>query len=57
MLEIIWVDLEIIPKNLKHFGKRINTDFIDFGGVEGGPDARNCCTELFFWDSFFCDFC
>ena len=40
MTEIIWVDLKIIPKSLKHFAKRINTDFIDYGGVEQGPNAE-----------------
>jgi hypothetical protein len=32
--------LKIIPKDLKHFAKRINTDFIDYGGVEQGPNAE-----------------
>ena len=32
--------MKIIPKDSKHFAKRTNTDFIDFGGVEQSPDAR-----------------
>ena len=56
ILEIIWVDLEIIWVDLKHFAKRINTDFIDFGGVERGPNAGNCCSELFFWNTTFLQF-
>ena len=40
ILEIIWVALKIIPKDLKHFAKRTNTDFIDYGGVEQGPNAE-----------------
>ena len=56
ILEISWVDLEIIWVDLKHFAKRINTDFIDFGGVERGPNAGNCCSELFFWNITFLQF-
>ena len=38
-LKIIWVDLKIIPKDLKHFAKRINTDFIP---------GQSCKEEGFF---------
>ena len=55
-LEIIWVDLEIIPKDLKHFAKRTSTHFIDFGGVEQGPYARNGCSEQYFRISTFLQF-
>ena len=53
ILEISWVDLKIIPKDLKHFATKIDTDFIDFGGVERGPDVGNCCSQLLFWNSTF----
>ena len=56
ILEISWVDLKIIPKDLKHFAKRINTDFIDFGGVDQGPYARNGCSEQYFRISTFLQF-
>jgi hypothetical protein len=41
----------LVGDDSSHFAKNINDDFIDFGGVERGPDARNCCSELFFWYS------
>ena len=41
---------------MKHFATNIDTDFIDFGGVERGPDARNCCSELLFWNFTFLQF-
>ena len=43
----------VIPKDLKHFATNIDNDFIDFEGEERGPDVRNCCSELFFWNSTF----
>ena len=43
----------IIPKDLKHFATNIDNDFIDFGGVERGPDDGNCCSQLLFWNSTF----
>ena len=46
----------IISKNLNHLAPKIDTDFIDSGGVERGPDVRNCCSELLFWNSTFLRF-
>ena len=38
----------IIPKDLKHFAKNIDDDFVDFGGVEQGPEAQNPFPEEYF---------
>ena len=46
----------ILPKDLKHFATNTDTDFIDFGGVERGSDARNSCSELSFWNFTFLQF-
>ena len=43
----------IIPKDLEDSAPRADTDFIDFGEVERGPDAGNCLSQLLFWNSTF----
>jgi hypothetical protein len=45
-----------ILKDLKHFAANIDTDLIDFGGVERGSDAGNGCSQLLFWNSTFSQF-
>ena len=37
-----------IQKTLKRFATNIDTDFIDFGGVERGPEALKTRSEQFF---------
>ena len=49
MMLMICIAFWVTGDNLKDFAKNIGDDFFDFGGVERGPEAGNCCPELYFW--------